>query len=411
MALELSSEQKFEQWLDAAVVGSLAPAADDFAQLVESLPGVYPGEVMASLRRIEAVGTQRGTASLIDSSSQSCWISEPHGLNLVLPLPHPLDFEWRFSSQAVLTIGQAIREAGVRDLCLIATPTLALTQTPVFGTIEATYIGADTHQYANVGWPAHIANVVQLDLLRRHTPSPTFDAVVIDPPWYEEHVLRFLFFAESKLRLGGRMFIAMPARGTRPGIEEETCRVLNWCSSLGLDLIEIRAGQIPYETPFFERNALFASGIRNVPSTWRRGDLWILKKSRPSVAIWPGDAPKSTWAEFVHGRLRMRVDRRTSGSEASPLLRSIVHGDILSSVSRRDSRRQFANVWTAGNRVFRCENPEELLRILSDWKTGSRTATSGSLAHTHVICQIEKISRIEGNEFEHPNTQRTVEVA
>jgi dihydroorotase-like cyclic amidohydrolase len=45
-------------------------------------------------------------------------------------------------------------------------------------------------------------------------------------------------------------------------------------------------------------------------------------------------------------------------------LRSIVPGDILPSVSRRDPRRANADVWTSGNRIFACGGTSTLVTII-----------------------------------------------
>src|SRR5712691_8552322 len=42
-------------------------------------------------------------------------------------------------------------------------------------------------------------------------------------------------------------------------------------------------------------------------------------------------------------------------------LRSIVPGDVLSSISRRDPRRRKAAVWTSGNRLFGTDRPDLVL--------------------------------------------------
>ena len=46
-----------------------------------------------------------------------------------------------------------------------------------------------------------------------------------------------------------------------------------------------------------------------------------------------------------------------------PSLVGIVAGDVLPSVSRRDERRSLAEVWTSGNRVFRCADTAVLQQI------------------------------------------------
>jgi hypothetical protein len=59
----------------------------------------------------------------------------------------------------------------------------------------------------------------------------------------------------------------------------------------------------------------------------------------------------------------MRLFIRTQGKACSGQdgLVSLIEGDILPTVSRRDPRRRLADVWTSGNRIFRTGNPQLVL--------------------------------------------------
>ena len=54
---------------------------------------------------------------------------------------------------------------------------------------------------------------------------------------------------------------------------------------------------------------------------------------------------------FSEERIRLLND----AAFRDPRLKSLVPGDILPTVSRRDPRRQQVDVWTSGNRVFACD--------------------------------------------------------
>jgi hypothetical protein len=58
-----------------------------------------------------------------------------------------------------------------------------------------------------------------------------------------------------------------------------------------------------------------------------------------------------------------------------PTLFEVVPGNVLDSVSRRDIRRMAADVWTSGNRVFRCSDTSTLALILQGLKTGTSSVT------------------------------------
>src|SRR5262249_13898501 len=94
-----------------------------------------------------------------------------------------------------------------------------------------------------------------------------------DPPWYPEHTLAFLWAAARQTRAGGRVFLSLPAEGTRPAVLADGEDMLSRAGAFGLRLVSLRRGALAYRTPPFESNALAAAGISGVPSNWRRGDL------------------------------------------------------------------------------------------------------------------------------------------
>lgn len=203
----------------------------------------------------------------------------------------------------------------------------------------------------------------------------------------------------------------MPAVGTRPGILGEHVRHREWCGRLGFELEQVEWGALPYETPLFERNALRAAGILNVPSDWRHGDLWVLRKTTANRAIWPGNIARTTWSEHRFGQVRLRVNRGVGDQGDGACLVPLIPGDVLPTVSRRDVRRSAARVWTTGNRIFGCSAPEELGRILDDWQASSQTAASNAVVRRKVIAQVSAILEVEGNEVDCPNTRRTATAA
>jgi hypothetical protein len=133
-------------------------------------------------------------------------------------------------------------------------------------------------------------------------------------------------------------------------------------------VLEKRQKHLPYQTPFFEHNALQAAGIRNLPNEWRCADLFIFQRSREVCPTRPQGqgSPEEEFSveETIEG-VRIRVRKQDSSGEwQDPSLVSIVDEDILQSVSRRDKRRRLADVWTSGNRIFACKGKALLACIL-----------------------------------------------
>jgi hypothetical protein len=120
-----------------------------------------------------------------------------------------------------------------------------------------------------------------------------------------------------------------------------------------------------YQSPVFEINALRVEGIPKMSGDWRRGDLAQFSLETKVEVLRPVHSSSiQAWVEeCVHG-VRWRVRREEGTAFDDPQLISIVSGDVLPSVSKRDARRMHADVWTSGNRVFRCVGKHTLRLIL-----------------------------------------------
>jgi hypothetical protein len=178
--------------------------------------------------------------------------------------------------------------------------------------------------------------------------------VVLDPPWYADFIRPMLAAAAYSCRVGGYILISLPPSGTRATALQDRVDLVRLCGRLSLHVVEEEHLALTYETPFFEANALAAAGLPGIPCEWRRGDLVVIRKMadcpRPS-AINP--QRKRTWQELTVGSMRLFVRQNALWPTLpSRVLNSIIPGDVMPLVSRRDSRRRKADVWTSGNRVF-----------------------------------------------------------
>lgn len=359
-----ASQTAFSIKVDAWIGEALADGIVDYAGLLHRLPGVYPIEVLASLDRLAAAGAIDPAASAAarrQAASGSATGAEGRSL---LPLPHPLDFEWRFTadaSRALLDQAADMTRAD-GDVLLFGTPGLAA---------EALVLPIG-RRIALLAEPNTVTD--RLFALNRATGSPlaiafctgglpreSADAVLLDPPWYLDFVRPMLAAAAHACRAGGFVLISLPPDGARPTAEADRQAAIGLGRRLGLALVEHKPLSISYETPFFERNALRAAGITTTPPRWRRGDLVLFRKvGAPSLPA-PNSQRGRLRTEVAVGRMRLfiRTSGHAPGGDAE--LSTIVAGDVLPSVSRRDPRRPLANVWTSGNRVFRTDNPQLLL--------------------------------------------------
>lgn len=365
-----TSLTRYEARVDTWVLTALGCAS--WPDFLKSLPGVYPSDALEALRRISrhgdlTVANQQIARSFI-AASEANVVQPPYQPwrtgSRPLAVPHPLDFEWRFTPEAAdVLLDRCVGAAsGDAPVVLIGAPT-------VF--IRAVERGKG-HRFAL--FDKNRATVARLlsayprtqafvhDACIDPPPCHVADVALLDPPWYDPHVRGFLWTAALSTRPGGTVFLSLPPVGTRPGISEERSALFEWTRSVGLDLVDLEEGQINYLSPPFEWNALRAEGIAGCPPDWRRGDLATFRvrwtgreEDRPAI---PPEAEK--WPEVEARGVRIRFAPHTPTPGVPPTLLTIVPGDVLPSVSARDKRRHAATVWTSGNRVFACSNPLQL---------------------------------------------------
>jgi hypothetical protein len=73
-------------------------------------------------------------------------------------------------------------------------------------------------------------------------------------------------------------------------------------------------------------------------------------------------------AELYGTRFRFRLRGQTGFDD--PSLRHLIKGDVLPSVSRRVDLRETVDVWSSGNRVFRCLAPRILQTVVESLAAG-----------------------------------------
>jgi len=315
-------------------------------------------DVIAALERLglrvsaEPCGTRR-----VDVEEREGTRFLPRGL---LPVPHPLDYDWRFSGAAKRLLVALAEQLTAREsrVVILGAPTV-FAEVMARGT-QRRFVLFDSNPISTavLGRIAPAQSVFCVDLQRDNIGPLDASVVVADPPWYPEHIASFLWSTRQVLQVGGQALLSLPPLGTRPGIEAERQEVVAYAARLGLSLLRIDAGMLPYLSPPFEQNALAAGGLPAIPLTWRRGDLAIFACEGPCSEARPATPPnEQTWTETVVGSVRIRFRLTPNGTFANPQLRSIVGGDVLASVSRRHPVRSEVDVWTSGNRVFACEAP------------------------------------------------------
>lgn len=351
---------RVDEWTAAAMGEGVAT----FSGLLQRLPGVYPVELLASVDRL--AGSRTIDPAAADSIRQQASANRAgvvEGRSL-LPLPHPLDYEWRFtpdSSRSLLDRAASLTRAG-DDLLLFGTPGLAVEALTLPIGRRLAFLAESNSVTGRVIALNHaIGAPISIAFCNNGLPRESGEAVLLDPPWYLDYVRPMLAAAAHACRPGGVVLISLPPDGARPSAVDDRRAVVAFAERLGLAMIEHLPLAIGYETPFFERNALAAAGI-SPPPQWRRGDLVVFRKVRPSRR--PPIASSSRrrdWTEVGVGRMRLFIRGVGEARSEEASFASLIGGDVLPTVSRRDPRRQLANIWTSGNRIFRTNNAQLVL--------------------------------------------------
>ena len=405
----IGSDAQFARFVRAAVVRAIQNGARTFGDLLLNLPSIHPTEALAAIGRIprlpgvdvEVLGQIRADASVRPQGRA--------GGGSLLPLPHPLDFEWRFSDETCRKLLAAASEMTRRGetILLYGTPGLAYAAVllPVRNR-RVVFVGADnavTRRLRALNTMAgRPISVVVGEGVQRKCAS----VVVVDPPWYPDYLNPLLRSAAEACRSDGVVLASLPPLGIRPGAAGERYALELFAERLGLDRVDVEELTISYETPFFEENALTAVGIY-VPAIWRRGDLVVYKRRKAAgdQSAVP-DSPRESWVEVEIDGMRIRIRVNPGASAAKEGLHSLVRGDVLPSVSRRDPRRAEANVWTSGNRIYRAGDPTATLEAAYACSDGPMDGVARSRRHNlleedafaALVDRLRRIASVEAEE-------------
>jgi hypothetical protein len=424
MKITNTETQIFEDSVDGCVFEALVRGVRTFDQLVASLPGVYPSVALNSLQRLvsaKKISTEVLANTFLLSEKEHKNLVQPGSISYLrrgflkpvkqkpqqpnclyhhipLPIPHPLDYDWRFSDTTARHLLNECAKVTQTDdtIVLLGTPSLLWMGIEESCSRHLVLLEASQTITDSLAQAVPKTQVIRCDVMREPLPSLTAAAVVLDPPWYPEHIQSFLWTACQLCQIGGYILISMPPVGTRPGMKEEWAKILDWAQQIGLTLVKLEQSALSYTTPPFELNVLRAEGLNAVSREWRHGDLAVFSRSNQTKIPRPiVPSVEDEWTEEVLLGVRIRVRQPNILDFADPSLISVVPGDVLQSVSRRDSRRQLADVWTSGNRIFICKGRGVLLQILRALSKGRSPyeAVAVSLKRSLNLNEIELVSR------------------
>jgi hypothetical protein len=343
-----ADDPEFGLQLDKWIWGA-AGGAHSFSELIRNLPGVFP---TVAAERAETLWHLNNTLSVNGSNGVVCprWPK--------LPMPHPLDYTWWYDRPTVERLSEIASESTTAgDLIgLLGTPTVFHYCQSLLSDRQLLLLDRDQAVIDALSGCRAPHKAVCCDVISGDLPPASARLVLADPPWYPNEMNQFLWAARQMSTRGGIVLFSCPPEGTRPRVLSDREVLFRWATELGFDLDVIESGALRYLSPPFERNSLKVSGLV-VDDDWRCGDLVRFVCARDCTQKRPSTYPPERWEEEILDGVRIRI-RPSVGSTVDVRLQPLVEGDILPTVSRRADIRSQVDVWTSGNRVFRCEGRE-----------------------------------------------------
>lgn len=274
-AMPSHGESVFYERIDAYVLNALRKY-DDFNSLMKNNGGIHPIDLMNSLHRLYKCKKIHKSKyrRLVQSAERKGQVAAEDMPNC-LPVPHLLDYDWRFSRNGIENLARALRNS-IQDnkatVAFIGTPSLfkycieALHQNIRLVLVDqnaekhATGIMSDRIKYINVDirGSCKVLKAIYADF------------IVMDPPWYKNYYELFFDRAMLMAQMDTCIVCVMPPSFTRPTAEKERGQLLKRLDDqYGLKKLHYHSGIVSYHTPPYEQNVLKANGIRCIPANWR----------------------------------------------------------------------------------------------------------------------------------------------
>jgi hypothetical protein len=347
-----SASMAFDRKITCGVNRAVSAGARTLPEILRHLPGVFPLAVAEKMKMLGlSLEGSQGQHPMIGPETNKCDLSvKPDFL-----LPHPLDYDWRFSQESLGTITNIIKKIKGKEsgVFCFGCPSVSsyLRQQNWHGEVRLYDLNGSRHEEGGLSWSSYDYKAMSL----------ANGVAVADPPWYQHQFKLFLWVMQQACAPGTDILLAVPPNGTRPGISAEMRELKKWCEKCGFIIISRQELVLPYVMPLFELNTLIAHGVRDAPLNWRRADLWHIQLvAKIEVKKPTHDKAIQTWEERQFGAVRVRF-RTDQYSGESLKLHPLGNGGFLGSVSSRDPLRRLATVVTSGGRFFACDNANGLL--------------------------------------------------
>lgn len=369
------SVSNFNHDMDATVM-TLANRYDDFYMLMKHNQGIHPIDIQKSLGRLyknNKIHRSKYTRLMTSAKSHNVHVSTD--MPDILPVPHILDYDWRFSYQGLKYMSKVLKKECSPEnstIVFLGAPSLfkfCYHHSEFNAKLILVDINADKH---SVGVSSERAEFINCDLNDTCDVLSTIhaDIIVMDPPWYFNYYQLFLDRASRMCHIGTKIFCIMPPKFTKAKTELETITLLEWLDNdYGFKKSHYYHGVVTYHTPPYEINVLKANGINCAPENWRVGDLLIVEKIVNRINKHEQDyhIVEDNWDEVNIQNIRIKYRHSDELiNNYAITFGNIFDKDVYPAVKRSFGGKKAISVWTSGNRVFWCNNVPLLNLIMQN---------------------------------------------
>lgn len=359
----------YDDFVKQAVLKKLNRKPDTLTGILKQTHSIFPDELVKILTRMQTEHLIRqrkdGHYTLTHKKNKPTYKNRISAANATmeevmkaLHLPHCLDYEWWFAPQTheqlLMRLNTYTQTPNPKHMAFLGAPLFGAFCALVYPDREITILDKSSSTI-NVLKKYLKAKNQHLIVYNAEDPLPKeqigrADFVFFDPPWYVEY---YDLFAKRALQMthGHISTIAsilFPSLTRPQSLQERAVFLRKMTTSYHLNPIHLEADVANYVVPFFEEKALEREHLHT--GNWRTGDMIIfLNDGRllPKNKSYPLE--KATWAEFVLGKVKIKVRRKETETGYVPpdiLLENSANA-VLSSVSRRSPVRKDIDLWTS----------------------------------------------------------------
>src|ERR1700728_1842865 len=128
-----------------------------------------------------------------------------------MPLPHPLDYDWRFTPATVELLWQlaGLHATTQETTILMGVPSMA-DNISLRGSGKPVTLLERSAATVEALRCRGLVEVIGCDLARDTLPPIKASTIVADPPWYEADTISFLWSAAALCRAHGIVMLSLP---------------------------------------------------------------------------------------------------------------------------------------------------------------------------------------------------------